>query len=233
MTESNLSAADILDRIQAAINNTDTTIAGYLLSWLNDKYFVVLNRNKEWPFLQKEGRSTLTFTSAAPTTTLPSDFKSMIETYDETNNKKLFRTELWKVRKNDPDISDSSSTPTHYYFTAEEGPSKTIGIFPAPASGVTITLSIIYQIELTPLTDSGTSVPLLPNRHRANVLVPGVVAEYYRWKQQFDKAGVYDQQFESSITRMEIEQGIIKQNADEDWQWRWDDRIGIEPTDTQ
>lgn len=233
MTSSNLTAADIIVKIQNTINNNDSTIAALLLSWLNDKYFYALNKQKEWPFLQKEGRSVLTFTNSVPTSTLPSDFKSMTEAYDETNNKKLFRTDLWKVRKNDPNLDATSSNPSHYYFVDEEGPSKTIGLFPKPSSGVTISLSIIYQREITPLTNDASSIPLIPNRHRANVLQYGVVAEYYRWKQQFDKASIYEQMFTQAIAWMEIEQGIVKQNDDEDWQWRWDDRIGIEPTDVQ
>jgi hypothetical protein len=229
VTESNLSAADILDKIQYTINNSDTTVATYLLSWLNNRYFDVLNRHKNWPFLQTEDTTTLTFTSAAVTATLPADFKSSTVVY--MDNKKLVRAELWQIRKNDPDRSDTASKPTHYYFPDEEGPGQTIAIYPSLTSGSMATLSVVYQKELTPLNDSASSYPLIPNRHRSNILEIGVVSDYYTWKQQFEKAASYDHKYENAIMRMEIEQGMIKSNDDEEWVWRWDDHFGIDTPD--
>jgi len=225
MTDSNLTAADLIDKIQGTINNSDTTVAGYLLSWLNKRYYAVLNKHKNWPFLQAEDTTTLSYTSSSVSDTLPADFKATTLVYDRTHNKNLARIELWMVRKNDPDVSNTATEPTHYYFTDEEGPAKSMCIYPALTSGSTATLSVVYQKELTPLTDSGSSIPLIPQRHRQNILENGVVSDYYKWKQQFEKAAFYESDYKDAVTTMEIEQGVTKANEDEDLCWRWDDII--------
>ncbi len=231
MGESNLSGAGLIDKIQYAINNTDATIAISLLAWLNDRYFFILNESDEWPFLQTEDSTTLAYTDASAEATLPSDFRDVTLVYDRVNNRYLKRVALWKVRKNDPDLSDTADSPYGYYFPDTEGPSETMGIYPSLSSGSTLTLSLVYQKELTPLTDDSASYPLIPKRHRANVLMSGVIAEYYRWKGDFEKAAHYEMLFKQALVQMKVEQGVTKQQADESRAWRWDDSFEREELD--
>lgn len=218
MSEDNLTFEDIYTRVQEKINNTNSTMLGYLKKWINDRYFEVMN-SEEWPFARSTTVGTLAFSSGTGwKVALPTDFDEEEEDgiYDTTNNRVLDYAEKADVRWEDVDASSSTSGPTHYFFPYD----GYIGIYPRLASG-NLSVSIEYYKKLTALSAIG-DISLIPNQWRVATLVNGTIADYLNAMKHYNEASMYEVKFQRAIRQMGIEQGLYDSRGNEDVRIEWD-----------
>jgi hypothetical protein len=224
MTEINLNKTDLITRIQERINNPNTTIAGYLLHWLNDRYLKVVSR-ADWPFTKYATTSTLSFTTGGTgyMAALPSSFLDTIKIVTASGNILKYATQE-SVLQSDPLRSGTGASPTHYYYPVP----GYIAIHPAPSEALSVTL--YYYSHPTAIADD-TSTILIPNEFRVQILVNGVTADYFRLRKEFDIANGYERDFEAGISELLKKEGVTDTKPDEDLRIEWRKSIPIRKND--
>jgi hypothetical protein len=107
------------------------------------------------------------------------------------------RQEFLRLKQNFPGLTGA---PRYFTEIARRSDGvRLLEVFPAPDQNYTARLS--YGVNITKLSDSTDSKPLIPDRHR-QVLFLGGLADFYAYLRDITLSEKYEALFQASLTNM-------------------------------
>lgn len=184
--------SEILEKLDnAGFEDTDEADK---LEAINDTLWDIESR-APWPFLEKT--IALNFDGASPTpTNVPSDFKSAIWVYDNTNGVTLWPERLSTVRDRHGTMIATVSEPSLYYFIGDE-----IRFWPVPNAS-TGRFQLDYYATQPELAAVGVEADiLLPKRHH-RAIVFGALWRLYEIEDDPEQGAVFNDRYERRLESM-------------------------------
>jgi len=161
---------------------------------INDAVWDIESR-EPWPFLEKT--LALNFDGASPTpTNMPTDFKTTLWIYDNTNGVTIWPERLSTIRDRYGNQITQVSDPASYYFIAGQ-----IRLYPVPPSSAG-RFQLDYIATQPELTENSLQASiLLPTRHH-QVIVLGALWRLYKMEDDPENGNMFQTDYENKIQQM-------------------------------
>lgn len=179
------------------INDTSSTVATLIGTWINNKYFDILRRTN-WNAIDDDYSFSLSV--GATLVSLPSDFGKEITCYDSTNKKELAYIDIRDLVSTHPDTKNDTGDVSQYSIVETVNssgiPYKYFKPYKIPTTALTVEMP--YTLKPLALTSDGGYFVI----NCEDIAVLGATAEAWRYKRQFSKAQDYELLYEKGINML-------------------------------
>jgi len=173
------------------IQDTSDAMKTIIGTYLNRRYFSVL-RAINWEAVNDD--YTVSVVAGTASYTMPSDFRKELYVVDSTNNLNLTRVPLGSIGRNYPSGVNDSGTANQYSIFVDDSGDTIMKLHYVPATSSTFLMPYI----ISPVAMSGdTDEPIL---NLADLLESGAKADAWRYKKQFNKAGVMESLYTKELS---------------------------------
>lgn len=164
------------------------------LAKINDALWDIESR-EPWPFLEKT--IALNFNGSSPTpTNMPSDFKTALWLYDNSNGVTIWPERLSTIRDRYGNTITQVGDPASYYFVAGQ-----LRLYPVPPSSTgRFQLDYVATQPEVIETDLQASILLPPRHHQAIVL--GALWRLYKMEDDPENGNMFQIDYENKIQQM-------------------------------